>query len=233
MGKLTQNTVDFVASLVLKVVGAIAAIALLFAAGGSLFNPASLFSFKRSKNTLTIERTPMTVQDVRAVGKLVTASYYDEIIVKCNKKDLVRTNQGDKAGEMVIIQKAHARIGIDLEKLRDEDIQVQGDTSILIKLPPVECLHFIMNPSDTDIYSETKGNKGWSFEQLQEAMEPVKVELRKEVEASKVMDKARQGAEDLMTEFLTAFGFKHIVIKHTLPEVEVLDPETPSPAPKA
>ena len=233
MGNLTQNTIEFVANLVLKVIVAVAAIAFLFAAGSSLFNPANLFSFMRHKNTLTVERTPMNVQDVRAVGKLVTASYYDEIIVKCNKKDLVKTNQGDKAGEMVIIQKAHARIGIDLETLRDDDIQVQGDTTILIKLPPVKCLHFIMNPSDTDIYSESKGNKGWTFEQMQEAMEPVKDELMKQVEASKVMDKARQGAEDLLTEFFTAFGYKHVVFEHTLPEIEVPDPEAPSPAPEA
>ena len=229
MDKLTQNTVNFVVNLVLKVLLAIAAIALLFYAGSNLLNPAKLFSLKRNKPTITVERTPMTVQDVRAVGKLVTANYYDEVVVRCVKDSLVRTREKDKNSVIVIIQTVHARLGIDLQRLEENDIKVQGDTSVWIKLPPVECLHLIMNPSDTDVYSESKGNKAWSLEQMKEALEPA-MEMRKdEVIHSPAMEKARQGAEDLIWEFLTAFGYRHISIEHTLPEPEDTNQVNPVP----
>ena len=127
MENKTQNTVNFIINLFLKVLLAVVAVALLlYSAGGGIF-AGSLFSLKRQKPAITIENTPMTIQDVRAVGKLVTASFYDEMIIKRNKQELVNTNDGHN-GEIVIIQKAHVRIGVDLTQLRDEDIQVEGES---------------------------------------------------------------------------------------------------------
>ena len=135
MENKTQNTVNFIINLFLKVLLAVVAVALLlYSAGGGIF-AGSLFSFKRQKPAITIANTPMTIQDVRAVGKLVTASFYDEMIIKRNKQELVNTNDGHN-GEIVIIQKAHVRIGVDLTQLRDEDIQIEGDTTIRITLRP-------------------------------------------------------------------------------------------------
>lgn len=214
MENKTQNTVNFIVNLILKVILAVVAVALLlYSAGGGIFT-GSLFSFKRAKPTLAVANTPMTVQDVRAVGKLVTASFYDEIIVKSSKENLVRTKDKTK-GEIVIIQKGRVRIGVDLAKLRDKDIRVLGDTTIQITLPPVECLHVIMNPTDTDIYSETTSkSKKWSFGQFQEVLEPVRDTLLKRANASKAMGRARRGAEEIVTEFLTASGYKHVIVTH-------------------
>lgn len=215
MNNITQNTVNFITNLVLKVLLAVVAVALLlYAAGGGIFT-GSLFSFKRAKPTLTVAKTPMTIQDVRAVGKLVTATFYDEMIVKGSKQQLVKTNDGH-SGEIVIIQKARVRLGVDLAKLRDKDIIVEKDTTIRIVLPPVECLHVVMNPTDTDIYSETTSrNKQWTFEQFKEVQEPVKETLLKRVYASKAMEKALQGAKEIVTEFLTACGYKHVIVTPT------------------
>lgn len=222
-----MQNVNFVTNLILKILLAVVAVALLlYSAGGGIF-AGSLFSFKRPKSTLTVERTPMTVQDVRAVGKLVTANFYDEMIIKGDKEELVRTKDKSK-GQIVIIQRAHVRIGIDLARLKQNDIQVQDDTTIRITLPPVECLHFIMNPSDTDIYSESKGNNNhWSFVQLQEVLEPVKDSLEMKVNASKVMERARKGAEDIVTEFLRACGYSRIILAHAPSQPIILpDPES-------
>ena len=227
MENQTQNNVNFLANLILKILLAVIAVALLFySAGGGIFTR-PLLSFKREKPTLAVANTPMTVQDVRAVGKLVTASFYDEMVIKRKKEDLVRTKDKTK-GEIVIIQKAHVRIGVDLAKLRDKDIQVQGDTAIRITLPPVECLHVIMNPTDTDIYSETTAkNKKWSFDQFQEVLEPARDSLIKKVYASKAMEKAALGAEQIVTEFLTACGYKHIYIGHRpIGVIQLPAPET-------
>ena len=218
MGNITQNTVNFITNLVLKVILAIAAIAALIYAAGNIFNPANLFSaFKREKPVLTIENTPITVQDVRAVGKLVTANYYDEMIIQRTKKDLVKTYD-NTSGEIIIIQKANVRVGVDLANLKDEDIMVEGDTTVRIKLPPVEILHVIMNPTDTDIYSETKG---WSLEQMKEVLSPAEEYLKEKVYASQVMDRASQSADEIITEFFTSFGYKHVYIQHAATKIAV------------
>ena len=50
-----------------------------------------------------------------------------------------------------------------------------------------------------------------------------------EITKEQAMEKARQGAEDLIREFLTAFGYRHISIEHTLPEPEDTNQVNPVP----
>ena len=57
MENKTQNTVNFIINLFLKVLLAVVAVALLlYSAGGGIF-AGSLFSFKRQKPAITIENT--------------------------------------------------------------------------------------------------------------------------------------------------------------------------------
>ena len=121
------------------------------------------------------------------------------------------------------VQDVRALGGIAFVTLRDRFGTIQ------ITLPPVECLHFIMNPSDTDVYSETTGtNHHWSFVQLQEVLEPVKDILTEKINESKVMEKACKGAEEIVTEFLTACGYKHVIITHTPPSKPLVLPDPES-----
>lgn len=226
MGKITQSTVDFITNLILKIILAVAAIGVLIYFAGNLFNPMAKFFHKLTeKPALTIENTPITVEDVRAVGKLVTANFYDEMIIKTDKHDLVDTNDGGY-GQLVIIQKANVRIGVDLTKLAEDDIAVVDDTTVVIKLPPVECLHVIMNPTDTDVYDESKG---WSLEQMKEALRPTEDLVMEKVMASEVMDRARQNAEDILREFFLSFGYKQVRIRHTMPPIQIVSSQTDTP----
>ena len=74
----------------------------------------------------------------------------------------------------------------------------------------------------------TVTNHHWSFVQLQEVLEPVKDILTEKINESKVMEKACKGAEEIVTEFLTACGYKHVIITHTPPSKPLVLPDPES-----
>lgn len=220
MGNNAQNAGNFLANLSLKVVIlAAVALALVSAGGGALASRVKLFSWgKKDKHAITIEKTPVRVKDVKAVGKLVTASFYDELIFYLDKSLVAKAKPGKE--ELVIIQKGRARLGIDLTTLEDEDIFTKGD-SIRVTLPPVECLDVSMNPSDIEVFDE---NGKWTLPQMIEAMKPCVDSLQAHMNKSNVLEKARTGADEVVTQFLEAFGYKHIRIEHK-PARPVILPE--------
>ena len=214
---------------------ALAVVAAVFAAiggGWSIAKYTGLLPLKKAKKALTIDNTPVSVETVKAIGELVTATYYDETVIiakqvseKIKKgsstgKDttvvsIVRIpeSQADGKNELVIVQKAHARIGIDFKEMGEKDIRIDKDgQSVEVTLPALRCLDFIMNPTDTDVFSE---NGAWNLEDLKEVMTPA----REEIEAKMNQDEALfanalKGAEDVVTQLLEAFGYTKVVIKH-------------------
>jgi hypothetical protein len=220
MDNNTQNTGNFLANLSLKVV-ILAAVALVLVSAGSgaLASRIKLFSWgKKDKHALTIERTPVRVKDVKAVGKLVTASFYDELIFYLDKSLVAKAKPGKE--ELVIIQKGRARLGIDLTTLEEGDIFTKGD-SIRITLPPVVCLDVSMNPSDIEVFDE---NGRWTLTQMVQAMKPCVDSLQAHMNKSNVLEKARTGADEVVTQFLEAFGYKRIRIEYK-PAKPVILPE--------
>jgi len=193
----------------------LATMAILFAiiAGGWAFAKyTGIFSFRKGKQPLVIENTPITVEHVKAIGELVTASYYDEMVVITKLKSLGDPNvkSWDQNDELVVIQKAHARIGIDLARLGEEDIKINEDNSIEITLPDVECLDFIINPTDIDIFSV---DDGWEYEHMKKALVPA----RKEVESKMNRDeslyqKARETAREVVAQFLRSAGYEIVTV---------------------
>ena len=115
---------------------------------------------------------------------------------------IVRIPEKEATGqdELVLVQNAHARIGIDLASLSKDDLRINKSAkAIEIKLPDVKCLDFIMNPTDTDVFSE-KGT--WDLDQLKLAMAPARQEIEYKMNKDTMLfKKARKGAEDVITQY--------------------------------
>ena len=204
----------------------VAAVLVVIGGGWSFAKYTGILPLMKSKKALTIDNTPVTVENIKAIGELVTASYYDEMVVIVKKtpiKDEKKTVIGYKVERipednakntkhLVTVQKAHARIGVDLANLNPYDFQVSKDgKTVDIILPDPECLDFIMNPSDIEIFSETDG---WKFEDLKEAVAPAREEMEANMRKDeKLTEKAREGAREVMTQLLLAAGYENVNIK--------------------
>ena len=213
----------------------VAAVFVAIGGGWSIAKYTGILPLKKAKKALVIEKTPISIENVRAIGELVTANYYDETVSIMGKvwdripggssqgkdttvlriRKLLEKEQNPdskKGNELVLIQTVHARIGIDLSGLKEESLKVsEADKSVELSLPDVQCLDFITNPSNTEVFSE-KGAR--TLDDLKEAMIPATEEMRAKMNANtRLFDTARQGVEEVMTQLFQAAGYETVKIR--------------------
>ena len=108
---------------------------------------------------LQIDRTAAVVEQVRRMGELSSAGFYEELVLtdkddsylgELRRVDGIRRIAG--SGDFVIICKGRVRAGFDLTKMKPSDFSVSGDT-LRVTLPPVEVLDVIINPTDYEHFS--------------------------------------------------------------------------------
>lgn len=281
-------------ALLINVLLGVAIVAAVFAAiggGWSIAKYTGFLPFKKAKKALVIEQTPITVENVKAIGELMTATWYDEMVVivqkfsegdsvvvrrvmeedqivevenveevekveevveveenkeeeneevdngkkkkknKDKKKDKnkeqeqeqskeqskeqkkeqntpqVRTSNPD---ELVIIQKVHGRIGINLKNMEPDALQFLEDGTVRITLPALECLDLIMNPTDTEVFEE-KGN--WDLDDLKKAIAPAEEEMKAKMMKDKsLFETARKSAADVVAQLFRAAGYENVEV---------------------
>lgn len=169
-------------------------------------------------NELKIDKTANVVEEIKKIGEFTSACYYEELVVKQSKKsDFNESGFGklakaitdeDVMDEIVIIANGKVRAGFDLTKLKDGDIQVQGDT-LSLTLPETEIFDVIINPSGYEIYVE---DGKWSHEEVTTLVTNARKELEQNAVAYQLEKKAEEiGITKLKTLFST-FGFNTIFI---------------------
>ena len=106
-----------------------------------------------------IERTAAIVEQVRSIGELSSAGFYEELVLTDRDEsyfsELMRASGLSRltgSGDFVIICKGRVRAGFDLTKIQESDFSFSGDTLRLI-LPPVEILDVLLNPADYEHFS--------------------------------------------------------------------------------
>lgn len=166
---------------------------------------------------LTIANTPVAIKQIQALAQLVTVSMYEEIVVDSNANNDTKLNlpllpnltllSNEKT--LVIVGKATTHVGIDMQQLSNESISGTPD-SIHIILSPAQVLDAIINPSDVTIFIE-KGE--WNNEAV--------VRLKNKIQYIAIADAQSRGlllqselkAEEILTQFFTAAGFKKVVVQ--------------------
>jgi hypothetical protein len=238
-------------ALLINVLLGIAIVAAVFAAiggGWSFAKYTGILPLKKAKKALVIDKTPITVEHIKAIGELVTATWYDEQVIIVQKlqydKDSIlvkRVKEGevvkktvvkvtnnkttttevklDVLGNLVIIQDAHGRIGINMAKMKPENLVFpkKDGMPVQIKLPALECLDFIMNPTDTEVFSESDG---WNLNDLKKAMAPTELAMKTKMQNDKsLFDTARKSAQEVVTQLFRAAGYENVQVLFESDEV--------------
>ena len=188
-----------------------AVIIIIAAVAGGLYlgyrlNLFSLPSF--GKNALTIEKTANVVEEIKKIGELTTACYYEEIAMHDTRIDTtsILGIKRHKKNEVVLIGKGIVRAGFDLAKLTEDALTAHGDT-LEIRLPDVEVFDVILNPSDFSIEYE---NGTWDNEKLK----PIKAEAKKQLEAnaiaSGILNKANESGRKHLKSLFATFGYNEV-----------------------
>lgn len=161
--------------------------------------------------------TPVSRQeiyDVRTIGMLSTSEYTVGKIVELNDK-----GEWYKFGERKILLSCKARIkaGVNLNRLKDGDIQVKGKR-IEIQLPPPEIISFEMNPDQ--IKTEMTDISGFRADFTQEEKNAIlqkgEQAIRRDMTTElNILNDAEVNAIAFLKDFYTTLGFEEIIIHGT------------------
>lgn len=148
--------------------------------------------------------TSITIQEIKQISELATASYYGETALKSNKGLF-----GQK--EIVIVGSGKVRAGFDLSNLSESDFQCEGDT-LYLNLPEAEILDVIVNPSDKRIFAS---NGDWSQKEVNDIMADVRNKIEQDAIKHGVLDRANKNGMEKIKQMFVNFGFKEVRISIT------------------
>lgn len=165
-----------------------------------------------------IDQTPIVIQQIRPLAQLVTVTAYTEVIKDTTKaastgerlRDVLnpfsfRVNVNHR---LIVVGKVVVQAGVDLQKLQEADVFVQGD-SIRIQLPAAEVLDAVINPSGTDIFLEEGRWDNTAVAGLKTSLRQKAVE---EMKNRGLLYQADERARVVLTNFFLAAGYKKVNI---------------------
>ncbi len=174
--------------------------------------------------TPTIYPSAVTViEQVQSLSRLETASYHIEKVLTAE------TGQGPLGflfGDKVLLV-AYGQViaGVDLGRLGPEDVLVNGDGTIYLRLPPSEVFVATLDNTRTYVYDRQTGVVGMNPQLETAARQEAEQLILQAALEDGLLDQADKNARDFMRSLLTVMGFKHTIF------VEVLPTPTPSPSP--
>ena len=179
----------------------------------------------RRQRTLAIEQTETLVDQVRRIGELSSAGYYEELVLTdrdesylAEVKRATGLNRLTGNDDFVIICKGRVRAGYDFTKMGPDDFSVSGDT-LRLTLPPVEILDVVINPTDYELFA---GHR--THEETVGLVLQAKQRLRADAIRAGILDQAELSAESALRRLLASMGYREVVLTfrkgHTLRPAE-------------
>jgi hypothetical protein len=225
-----------VRNLSLIATGSVALIALfllagLWHSGTDFFNHLAIL-FSQPQPEPKVDLRSMVIQQVRNASELTTAVYTMETVVPASRD---RTVGGYVIGTTTLLYIAHGevRAGVDLSALREEDVQVQGDT-ITLRLPPPKILDSKIDVNRSSVYDYDRGFMGLGPDVAPELQELAQRETLEKIVESACMDGILQQANDraklVISQLLATAGHSQLLVEEQSPHSTVCTSVKTSPS---
>jgi hypothetical protein len=157
------------------------------------------------------------VYEVKNIGLLSTSEYTIGKIIK-----LTDPPEWYKIGDRKILISCKAKIkaGVDLKKIEEGDIYVNGNT-ITIELPPAEITSFTMDPklTHTEMESVSGFRQGFTQQEKNDYMRQGEAAIRRDMKDTKILEDARVNAVIFLTDFYKQMGFEKVIVETKLKEL--------------
>jgi len=172
--------------------------------------------------TACSEATPVPkaeVYEIRNIGELSTTEYTVGKIVKLDDEAQEWYKIGDR--KILIHCKAKIKAGIDLSKLKDDDIKLSG-TSIEITLPPASITTFNMDPNlmRTEMESVTGLRSNFTQKEKNAFLKQAEESIKRDILETGILKDANNNAEAFLTDYYKQMGFEEVIVKRTIQKDE-------------
>ncbi len=149
---------------------------------------------------------------IKALSQLATVEYIVTKVIKANDN-----KTWFKPGDRKILMSCKASIiaGIDLSKIKDEQVNVDGKT-IRITLPHAELIALKMRPEDIKVEYEgvSPFRSSFSVEEKNTLAAQGEKSIRKSIDSLGVLQTAEVNANLVVTNFLNRLGFQEVIISY-------------------
>ena len=160
----------------------------------------------------TKEPPKADVYEIKNVGLLATSEYTIGKIVKLT--DVPEWYQlGDR--KILMSCKAKVKAGVDLKKIKEGDITVEGNT-ITVVLPPAEYTSFTMDPklTHTEMESVSGFRDAFSQSEKNNYMRQAEKAIKRDMNETNILRDAKQNAEMFVEDFYKQLGYEKVIVKH-------------------
>jgi hypothetical protein len=152
---------------------------------------------------------PIIVQKIQRLSRLETVVYSLDTVMEGSKSSAVLPDllAGDR---ILLIVHGESIAGIDLSKLRSEDVRING-RSIRVTLPASELFITSIDNQRTRVYARSTGLLTSADRNLEsETRARAQAQLQKEALNDGILDAARKNARATITTLLYGLGFQHV-----------------------
>lgn len=203
-----------------KTILAIAA-GVVVAGGGGAFAITRYFKTHHLRPEQKLMEISTVINSVTSKKDLVTACYYEDLVISGKKSDLKKTAELNSKGkvknpnhEMVAVQGARVSAGINLAEMSKDNFLIEGDSLIVVTLPEPVVLGVV---KDIEEYEEFSRRGVWGFDQVLELIQAQSTDLEKKAVDSGLLDRAYENAMNLFSSFFTPFGYEVRFTPRTVP----------------
>ncbi len=175
----------------------------------------------------------MVVQQIRNASELTTAIFTMETVVPASRD---RTVGGYVIGKTTLLYIAYGevRAGVDLSDLKPENVQINGDTTIL-RLPPPRILDSKIDVNRSKVYDYDRGFLGLGPDAAPELQDLAQRQTLDKIVASACADGILQSASDrakmTVSQLLMTAGYQKLVVENQPPLLDSCKLSTPVEVP--
>lgn len=200
----------FLAFLLALFLGALVMVVFLRHATTGVLSRVATAMTHRTSTTFDIS-VPSIVQKIQRLDRLETVVYSLDTVVEGSKSSAVLPDliAGDR---ILMIVHGQSIAGIDLSKLRSEDVHINGQ-SIRVTLPASELFVTTIDNQRTRVYARSTGLLASADQNLEsETRAHAQDQLQKDALSDGILDAARKNARATITTLLYGLGFQHVEV---------------------
>ncbi|HEX4446779.1 MAG TPA: DUF4230 domain-containing protein [Polyangiaceae bacterium] len=160
---------------------------------------------------------PAVVMAVRDLARLEATSFHIEKVVEVTEAQSRLWGLVDAKDQVLLVAVGDVVAGVDLAKLRDEDVQMDAaNRTIRLRLPPAQVLSAALDERATHVVARSTDMLAHRNEQLEGAARGTAEEqMRQAAIDAGILEHAKESSDRTLRALLRSLGYEHVDIDWT------------------
>jgi hypothetical protein len=174
-----------------------------------------------STSRVEVHPSPNVIVAIHDLARLETVTYHMERVVEINDEQTHVFGLVNARDALLLIAVGDVIAGVDLQQIRDGDIQVDwAHHSVRVSLPPTQVFSATLDNAQTHVYSRSTDSMASRREDLEErARRDAESTMRRAAVDAGILRRAQTSAEAAIRSLLHSMGFEQIdIVSQTIRE---------------